>query len=188
VLLCWFSCFVSSILQKYQAIAARNKQSVAQAEANAALGSIHSAAGDHGAACGHFERTFDIAKQVGDRALVDSARINLGMARGNMSLGSYMSNITKDNIPALLNWKTRSAEDYDREGDQGKGTNECIARAHSRIISYFFSGPLPQAPAVQASQLITLPRFPATPIVLRIEIFCFALMEDDFFEFFMQLI
>ena len=43
---------------------------------------------------------------VGDRTLIDSARINLGMARGNMAMSKYMG-IVNDNLPALLNWKTR---------------------------------------------------------------------------------
>jgi len=51
-----------SYLEKYQAIAQRNKQSVAQAEACAALGSIHSAGGDHHFAVNFFEKTFDIAR------------------------------------------------------------------------------------------------------------------------------
>lgn len=97
-----------SYLEKYQSIAQRNKQSVAQAEACAALGSIHSASGDHHLAVNYFEKTFDIARTVGDRKLIDSARINLGMARGNMSMSKYMG-VVKDNLPALLNWKTRRA-------------------------------------------------------------------------------
>lgn len=50
--------------------------------------------------------SLDIARTVGDRKLIDSARINLGMARGNMSMNKYMG-VVKDNLPALLNWKTR---------------------------------------------------------------------------------
>ena len=95
-----------SYLEKYQAIAQRNKQSVAQAEACAALGSIHSSGGEHHLAVHCFERTFDLARTVGDRSLIDSARINLGMARGNLAMARYMD-IVKDNLPALLNWKTR---------------------------------------------------------------------------------
>lgn len=95
-----------SYLEKYQAIAQRNKQSVAQAEACAALGSIHSNGGEHHQAVHCFEKTFDIARTVGDRKLIDSARINLGMARGNLSLENYMG-VVQGNLPALLNWKTR---------------------------------------------------------------------------------
>eukprot|EP00462_Mataza_sp_D1_P001185 CAMPEP_0175088464 /NCGR_PEP_ID=MMETSP0086_2-20121207/263_1 /TAXON_ID=136419 /ORGANISM="Unknown Unknown, Strain D1" /LENGTH=417 /DNA_ID=CAMNT_0016360901 /DNA_START=45 /DNA_END=1298 /DNA_ORIENTATION=+ len=93
-------------LEKYLDIATRNKQSVAQAEACAALGQIYSEEGEHDRAVTYFEKTFEIARSVGDRKLVDSARINLGMARGNLTMGSYMGVVT-DNLPALLKWKTR---------------------------------------------------------------------------------
>lgn len=95
-----------SYLEKYHQIAARNKQAVAQAEACAALGDIFSVKGDHPSAVHYFEKTFDIARSVGDRKLVDNARIHLGMARGNMSMNKYMG-VVKDNLPALLNWKTK---------------------------------------------------------------------------------
>lgn len=93
-------------LEKYLDIATRNKQSVAQAEACAALGSIYSEQQNHERSVQYFEKTFEIARAVGDRKLVDAARINLGMARGNMSMGNYMG-VVNDNLPALLKWKTR---------------------------------------------------------------------------------
>lgn len=93
-------------LEKYLNIATRNKQSVAQAEACAALGAIYSEEGEHEKAVTFFEKTFEIARSVGDRKLVDSARINLGMARGNMTMGNYMGVVTTD-LPALLKWKTK---------------------------------------------------------------------------------
>lgn len=93
-------------LEKYLDIATRNKQSIAQAEACAALGQIYSQQQDHERAVTYFEKTFEIARSVGDRKLVDSARINLGMARGNMAMGNYMGVVT-ENLPALLKWKSR---------------------------------------------------------------------------------
>lgn len=81
---------------------------VPQAEACAALGTIYSEQGTHDKAVNYFEKTFQIARSVGDRKLVDSARINLGMARGNMAMGNYMDVVT-ENLPALLKWKTRRA-------------------------------------------------------------------------------
>lgn len=93
-------------LEKYLDIATHNSQSVAQAEACAALGSIYSSQGDHDKAVTYFEKTFEIARAVGDRKLVDSARINLGMARGNMGMNGYM-NIVNNDLDALLKWKTR---------------------------------------------------------------------------------
>lgn len=95
-------------LEKYLDIATRNKQAVAQAEACAALGAIYSEEADHDKSVQFFEKTFEIARAVGDRKLVDAARINLGMARGNMSMGNYMG-VVNDDLDSLLKWKTRRA-------------------------------------------------------------------------------
>ena len=75
-------------------------------QACAALGAIFSAQGNHERAVSYFEKTFEVARSVGDRKLVDSARINLGMARGNMGMSNYMDVVNGD-LPALLKWKTR---------------------------------------------------------------------------------
>jgi tetratricopeptide (TPR) repeat protein len=93
-------------LEKYLNMATTNKQSVAQAEACAGLGAIYSEQGDHQRAVTYFEKGFEIARSVGDRKLVDSARINLGTARGNMAMGGYMDVVTVD-LPALLQWKAQ---------------------------------------------------------------------------------
>lgn len=93
-------------LEKYLDIATRNKQAIAQAEACAALGAIYSEDGDHNKSVFYFQKTFEIARGVGDRKLVDSARINLGMARGNLSMGNYMG-VVNDDLSSLLQWKTR---------------------------------------------------------------------------------
>jgi tetratricopeptide (TPR) repeat protein len=92
-------------LEKYLDIATRTKQAVAQAEACAALGSIYSEQSDHDRSVQYFEKTFEIARAVGDRKLIDSARINLGMARGNLTMGNYMG-VVNDNLESLLKWKT----------------------------------------------------------------------------------
>lgn len=93
-------------LEKYLDIATRNKQPVAQAEACSALGTIFSETNEYEKSVQYFEKTFDIAKNVGDKKLTDSARINLGMARGNLNMVHYMDTVI-ENLPALLKWKTR---------------------------------------------------------------------------------
>jgi hypothetical protein len=87
-------------------LATKNREQIAQARACAALGAIYSSQGMHDKAVSSFERSFEIARNVGDRRLVDAARVNLGMARGNMTLPNYMD-IVKHNLPALLTWKTK---------------------------------------------------------------------------------
>ena len=52
------------------------------------------------------KRFFEIARSIGDRALVDKARVYLGIARGNSMLPKYLDVVTHD-LDALLRWKTR---------------------------------------------------------------------------------
>ena len=59
----------------------------------------------------HFERAYElmrtlIASGEGTRKMVDSARVNLGMARGNSRMGAYLNVINYD-VKALLLWKNR---------------------------------------------------------------------------------
>ena len=98
-----------SHLLRYNRIAMQTQQFVAQAKACAALGAIYSNLGEHQQAVTYLEQTFEVAKTVGDRKLVDSARINLGMARGNMALNPYMDIVSGD-LRALLQWKTRRSK------------------------------------------------------------------------------
>ena len=119
-----------SYLEKYYAIAVKNKLLLQQAQACGSLGAIYSRANanstssansgenetetdsdpshpaSHSIAVNYFEKAFEIAKTVGDRKLIDSARINLGMARGNLSMNKFMG-VVKGDLPSLLNWKTR---------------------------------------------------------------------------------
>jgi tetratricopeptide (TPR) repeat protein len=52
------------------------------------------------------EQHFDLARQLGDRKLIDSARVILGMARGHGKMGSYVNMINTD-LPKLLLWKSK---------------------------------------------------------------------------------
>jgi hypothetical protein len=58
-----------------------------------------------------FEKNFEIARSTvssgqGDRKLVDVARVNLGMARGNAQMSAFVNVINFD-IQNLLRWKNR---------------------------------------------------------------------------------
>lgn len=52
------------------------------------------------------EQHFDLARQLGDRKLIDSARVILGMARGHGKMGIYVNMINTD-LPKLLLWKSK---------------------------------------------------------------------------------
>ena len=55
----------------------------------------------------------------GTRKLVDNARVNLGMSRGNAQIGTYMNVISYD-LSGLLLWKNRRLEFDDRKNPRRK--------------------------------------------------------------------
>ena len=75
-------------------------------EACCSLGVLYQQQGDFANAVHHLERFFEIARSIGDRALVDKARVYLGIARGNSMLPKYLDVVTHD-LDALLRWKKR---------------------------------------------------------------------------------
>jgi hypothetical protein len=52
------------------------------------------------------EKHFNLARQLGDRGLVDAARVNLGVAQANCSIDMFVD-VVSDNLPALLQWKNK---------------------------------------------------------------------------------
>jgi tetratricopeptide (TPR) repeat protein len=64
-------------LETFLEIAQRTKQARSEAEACTGLGTIYSSLGEHAKAVSFFEQTFEIARTLGDRRLMDGARINL---------------------------------------------------------------------------------------------------------------
>ena len=98
-------------LERCLQIATETENLVAQGDACCTLGMIHNKRGEFESAVAHFERNFEIARQIiasgqGETALVDMARVYLGMSRGNAMLRTYVYAIEHD-FRALLNWKNR---------------------------------------------------------------------------------
>ena len=93
-------------LQKFLSLAQASGKLQGQAEACCSLGVLYQQQGDFANAVHHLERFFEIARSIGDRALVDKARVYLGIARGNSMLPKYLDVVTHD-LDALLRWKTR---------------------------------------------------------------------------------
>ena len=77
-----------------------------QAEACCSLGVLYNQQGDDARAVEYLERFFELARSIGDKALLDKARTYLGIARGNSVLPSFMNVVTTD-LDALLRWKNR---------------------------------------------------------------------------------
>lgn len=85
----------------------------AQAEACRTLGALHSARGDFDSAVALLSRNFAITRTLlargrADAALVDGARVQLGIAVGNASRDRYVETLKTD-FPALLAWKNSRA-------------------------------------------------------------------------------
>jgi tetratricopeptide (TPR) repeat protein len=107
-----------SCLREYLKIAKDTDDLTAQAEACCNLGVIHNRKGEFSKAVHFFERNFEISRSIvasgkGTRRLVDNARVNLGMSRGNAQIGTYMNVISYD-LSGLLLWKNRRLEFDDK--------------------------------------------------------------------------
>jgi tetratricopeptide (TPR) repeat protein len=98
-------------LEQFLEIATKTDNLIAQGEACCNLGVIYNQRGEFAKAVQLFEKNFEIARSTvvsgkGDRTLVDTARVNLGMARGNAQMQMYM-NIINHDLTTLLRWKNR---------------------------------------------------------------------------------
>eukprot|EP00658_Telonema_sp_P-2_P007980 TRINITY_DN1297_c0_g1_i6.p1 TRINITY_DN1297_c0_g1~~TRINITY_DN1297_c0_g1_i6.p1 ORF type:complete len:433 (+),score=117.45 TRINITY_DN1297_c0_g1_i6:189-1487(+) len=51
-----------------------------------------------------FQRNFEIACSIGGKALIDNAKVNLGVAKGKSKMGKFMDLVCKD-LPSLIQWK-----------------------------------------------------------------------------------
>ncbi len=93
-------------LERYHDVSVQKKEYRQQAEACSALGVLAATSGKHDKAVAYFEKAFEIARGLKDRRLMDAARINLGLSRGNVGLPTYARAINED-LNTLLNWKSK---------------------------------------------------------------------------------
>lgn len=78
----------------------------AQAGACLNLGLLYHCRNEYDKSVELLEQHFDLARQLGDRKLIDSARVILGMARGNGKLDLYAT-LLNTNMEKLLKWKAK---------------------------------------------------------------------------------
>mmetsp|Transcript_48171 Transcript_48171/g.111601 ORF Transcript_48171/g.111601 Transcript_48171/m.111601 type:complete len:401 (-) Transcript_48171:140-1342(-) len=93
-------------LENLLTVASEAGELKAQASACLNLGILYSGRGDHEKSVELLEQHFDLARQIGDRRLIDSARVVLGMVRGNGKLKSYIDLVNND-LDKLLKWKSK---------------------------------------------------------------------------------
>jgi len=75
-----------------------------QARAYCLLGNILYQEEDIDGAVLYFEKFFEVARTLQDSQLLDTARVNLGIARGMAKMESFL-NLVNDDLSTLLQWK-----------------------------------------------------------------------------------
>jgi tetratricopeptide (TPR) repeat protein len=93
-------------LETLKSVASDAGEVRAQASACLNLGMLYNARGDHEKSVELLEQHFDLARQLGDRKLIDSARVVLGIARGKGKLDAYIDMVNND-LGKLLKWKSK---------------------------------------------------------------------------------
>ncbi|GFR50138.1 hypothetical protein Agub_g12290 [Astrephomene gubernaculifera] len=73
--------------------------------ASCSLGIMLYEQGDLDLAVSYFEKFFETARTLNDRHMLDTARVNLGVARGALRMGAWM-NVVATNLPKLIAWKS----------------------------------------------------------------------------------
>ncbi len=53
----------------------------------------------------YFEKFFETARTLNDRKMLDTARVNLGVSRGALRMGAWMSTVA-NHLPKLIAWKS----------------------------------------------------------------------------------
>lgn len=97
-----------AVTQLEQLLAVANDAGELEAQAGACLnlGLLYNDNGDSEKSIELLEQHFDLARQIGDRRLIDSARVILGMARGNGKIDRYIHAINID-CDKLIKWKSK---------------------------------------------------------------------------------
>ncbi|PNW80023.1 hypothetical protein CHLRE_08g374650v5 [Chlamydomonas reinhardtii] len=84
--------------------AARGGDPNGTALASCSLGIMLYEQGDLDSAVSYFEKFFETARTLNDRKMLDTARVNLGVARGALRMGAWMG-VVANNLPKLIAWK-----------------------------------------------------------------------------------
>ena len=74
------------------------------ANACCSLGQIYYDQGKFEPSVTYFEKFFDLSRSLGDKHMLDVARINLGIARGKAKFREHLG-VVNNNMHSLLQWK-----------------------------------------------------------------------------------
>jgi tetratricopeptide (TPR) repeat protein len=79
-------------------LAQRTKQTLSLANACKDLAIIYNSTGQYEEAVKFFEQYFTLAKEIGDSKLIDTARVFLGLAKGNAQVSSMLKKTDENNL------------------------------------------------------------------------------------------
>eukprot|EP00921_Rhytidocystis_pertsovi_P002578 GHVQ01004468.1.p1 GENE.GHVQ01004468.1~~GHVQ01004468.1.p1 ORF type:complete len:127 (+),score=8.52 GHVQ01004468.1:500-880(+) len=82
------------------------KELKAQVQACLSLGLLYSEAKEPEKSADLLEQHFELSRQLGERNVLDAARVILGVARGTDQMATFQEAVNTQNIYKLLKWKT----------------------------------------------------------------------------------
>lgn len=97
------------LLEDFLEASQRGQEQTGPAIACCTLGTMYYDQLDFSRAVTYFERFFEIARSLNDRRIMDTARFNLGVARGAARMSKYMS-VVEGDLVKLLHFKNTRAE------------------------------------------------------------------------------
>lgn len=93
-----------ALLEGYLETAQRGGDQHGPAMACCSLGTVYFEKREFQKAVAYLERFYEIARSLNDRPMLDTARFNLGVAKGSLRLPAYMQLVNGD-LPQLMQWK-----------------------------------------------------------------------------------
>ena len=84
----------TTYLEEYLQLANSTGSRKDQVEASAELGGIYNRSGDYELAVKYFSEHYELCRELGDKSLMDHARVQLGIAKGNLQMKSFVRNVS----------------------------------------------------------------------------------------------
>ncbi|CAG9315092.1 unnamed protein product [Blepharisma stoltei] len=96
-------------LEQLNQEASENNKHSAEAEASLHLGLLYQKQGQHKKAVEFLDKHFSLARKLQDRTLIDTARVNLGIAQANCTIDNFID-VIGGNLSGLIQWKTKRSK------------------------------------------------------------------------------
>jgi len=102
----------SEELKKCREVAGKSNDLRARQRAARTLGDSEFKASRYKEAVVYLTEAFKLAKELGEKDLIDEGRVVLGTAQGKLALSDYMNVLQGDNLDKVLAWKFRREDTF----------------------------------------------------------------------------